>query len=189
MAEEQPAQGEQQPQEQGKTPTPADVAKAVQKPQGKPDDGGKDDLAGLKSALAEERENAKSARAEFGAFRDAFAKALGIDEDKKLTPEQLTAQVAEQTGRADAAERQLAVFRALPANVDSDALMDSTAFQRAISDVPADKVAETVTAFVADHPRFLRTNPAAGGRDLNEAPAPTGDLDPIAAEILSKIGR
>jgi len=186
MADETPAAG-------NPAPTPADMPPhAPQEPQ-EPQDGPKDDGRGGKDQiladLAAERDKRQELEAQFSGFRDAFAKALGLDKGEQLTPEQLTAQVTEQTGRAEKAERMLAVTRAIPATVDADALLDSAAFQRAVGEASADKVAETVTAFVADHPRFLRTNPAAGGRDLNEAPAPTGELDPIAAEILSKIGR
>ena len=150
-------------------PTPADIAP---KPQDKPE---KDtpDIDGLKSALDKERENAKAARAEFGAFKDAFAKALGLGGEKPLTTEELTAKVTEQTGRAEKAERLLAVTRAMPATVDSDALLDSTAFQKAISGVAPDKVAETVTSFVEQHPRFLRTNPGAGASDAGAGNPPT----------------
>ena len=161
--------------ETGTTPTPADIAP---KPQDKPETGSPD-IAGLRSALDKERENAKAARAEFGAFKDAFAKALGIDGEKSLTPEQLTAQVTEQTSRAEKAERLLAVTRAMPATVDSDALLDSSAFQKAISGVEPDKVAETVTSFVEQHPRFLRTNPGAGASDAGATnpPAPAKSMD------------
>lgn len=180
MADETPAtdlqDGQNGPQEPTRTPSPSDMPSHAQQPE---QDTSTDELAGLKSALDKERANAKEARAEFSAFRDAFTKALGLDRSEQLTPEQLTAQVTEQTGRADAAERQLAVFRALPATVDKDALLDSTAFQKAISDVTPDKVAETVTSFVDDHPRFLRTNPGAGASDAGATnpPAPAKSMD------------
>lgn len=148
------------------TPTPADIAP-------KPPEKDTPDIDGLKSALDKERENAKNARAEFGAFKDAFAKALGLGGEKPLTTEELTAKVTEQTGRADTLERQLALERSLPATVDKDALLDSTAFQKALDGVPADKVAETVTSFVEQHPRFLRTNPGAGASDAGAGNPPT----------------
>lgn len=176
MADETPAAG-------NPAPTPADMPPhAPQEPQ-EPQDGPKDDGRGGKDQiladLAAERDKRQELEAQFSGFRDAFAKALGLDKGEQLTPEQLTAQVTEQTGRADAAERQLAVFRALPATVDKDALLDSTAFQKAISDVTPDKVAETVTSFVDDHPRFLRTNPGAGASDAGAAnpPAPAKSMD------------
>lgn len=151
------------------TPTPADIAP---KPQDKPETG-TPDIDGLKSALDKERENAKAARAEFGAFKDAFAKALGLGGEKPLTTEELTAKVTEQTSRAEKAERLLAVTRAMPATVDSEALLDSSAFQKAIADVTPDKVTETVTSFVEQHPRFLRTNPGAGASDAGAGNPPT----------------
>ena len=87
--------------------------------------------------------------------------------------------MTEQTSRADTLERQLALERSLPATVDKDALLDSTAFQKAISGVDPDKVAETVTSFVDQHPRFLRTNPGAGASDAGATnpPAPAKSMD------------
>ena len=167
------------------TPTPADIAP---KPQDKPETG-TPDIDGLKSALDKERENAKNARAEFGAFKDAFAKALGLGGEKPLTTEELTAKVTEQTGRADTLERQLALERSLPGTVDKDALLDSAAFQKAISGVTPDKVAETVTSFVEQHPRFLRTNPGAGSRDLGEPTSSPTPTDPLVAALTKLSAR
>ena len=173
MADETPATD---PQDAAKAPSPADIpSRPQQTPTGGQDDGkgGKDQILADLAAERDRRQAAEKTAQEFGAFKEAFAKALGIDKDEQLTPEQLTAQVSEQTGRAEKAERQLSVLRAMPATVDSDALLDSTAFQKAISDVPADKVAETVTSFVEQHPRFLRTNPGAGASDAGAGNPPT----------------
>lgn len=176
MADKTPAAG-------NPVPTPADMPPhAPQEPQ-EPQDGPKDDGKGGKDQiladLAAERDKRQELEAQFSGFRDAFAKALGLDKGEQLTPEQLTAQVSEQTSRAEKAERLLAVTRAMPATVDADALLDSSAFQKAIANVPADKVAETVTSFVEQHPRFLRTNPGAGASDAGAGnpPSPAKSMD------------
>lgn len=159
-------------------PSHAETLETDAKDDGK---GGKDQILADLATERDRRQAAEKTAQEFGAFKDAFAKALGIDKDEHLTPEQLTAQVSEQTGRAEKAERQLSVLRALPANVDSDALLDSSAFQKAISKVAPDKVAETVTSFVEQHPRFLRTNPGAGASDAGAGnpPSPAKSMDDL----------
>ena len=173
MADETPAAG-------NPAPTPADMLPhAQQEPQNDPKDDGRGGKDQILADLAAERDKRQELEAQFSGFRDAFAKALGLDGEKPLTPEQLTAQVTEQTSRAEKAERLLAVTRAIPATVDADALLDSSAFQKAIAEVPAAKVAETVTSFVEQHPRFLRTNPGAGASDAGAGnpPAPAKSMD------------
>lgn len=178
MADTAEPTAEPTPQEQ-----PDDAAQQAPTPETPQLEKGADEGKGSKDAvladLARERDKRQNLEAQFNGFKDAFAKALGLDKDEQLTPEQLTAQVTEQTSRAEKAERLLAVTRAMPATVDSDALLDSSAFQKAIADVPADKVAETVTSFVEQHPRFLRTNPGAGASDAGATnpPAPAKSMD------------
>lgn len=177
-------------------PTPQEQPDAVQQapnPEAPQPEKGADEGKGSKDAvladLAKVRAKNHQLEDQFGAFKDAFAKALGLDGEKPLTPEELTSKVSEQTSRAEKAERLLAVTRAMPATVDSEALLDSSAFQKAIADVTPDKVTETVTSFVEQHPRFLRTNPGAGSRDLGEptsSPTPTDPLVTALAKLSAR---
>lgn len=178
MADTAEPTAEPTPQEQ-----PDDAAQQAPNPETSQPEKGADEGKGSKDAvladLAKVRAKNHQLEGQFSAFKDAFAKALGLDSEKPLTPEELTSKVSEQTSRAEKAERLLAVTRAMPATVDSDALLDSSAFQKAISGVEPDKVAETVTSFVEQHPRFLRTNPGAGASDAGATnpPAPAKSMD------------
>lgn len=174
----------EQATETAPAPTPADMpSHSPQATETAPETDWKGKVERLNADVAKERDLRQAIADELKAYRAGFGEGLA-----DLTPAQIIDKLTgDATAKADAAERELVVLKSIPANVDAEALRDSRAFQDAVAG--AQDVAAAVTQFVADHPRFLRTNPAAGGRDLNEAPAPTGELDPIAAEILSKIGR
>lgn len=102
--------------------------------------------------------------------KDAVLADLARERDKR---HQLAEQLTQAQAETKAAQLQLAVYQSMPDGVDREALLDSTTFQKAIADVPADKVAETVASFVESNPRFLRTNPGAGASDAGAGNPPT----------------
>lgn len=73
----------------------------------------------------------------------------------------------------------------LPDGVDREALLDSTAFNKVISDATPDTIADTITTFVDAHPRFKTK--LAGMRDLNTTTT-SDPVDPIAAALTAAVG-
>lgn len=204
MADETPAQEQQEP---AKTPSPADMPAHPQPPaQGQQDDGkgGKDAiLAELaterdkRQALEQQVAQLTQSTAGFNQLRQGLEKALGVGQQEQLTPEQLneqlTGQLTDAQAKAAAAEqtttaltRQVAALRAVADKADVDALLDSNTF---LSSLNGDgDPAETAATFLGEHPRFLRTPPGAGTRDLNSGQAdPKGDPDPITAALTQMV--
>jgi len=93
---------------------------------------------------------------------DAVLTALGLGDNTPDDP----AKAAEQyKTQAQTAEQKLAVFTATPAGVDAHALLDSQAFLGSLADVPADKLADHITAYAEANPRFKLAPANAGARD------------------------
>lgn len=113
--------------------------------------------------LAKERDSRQQLESQFNEMKELLGKALGFVSDDGPTDE--ASRVAIETAKAEArdAQLQLAVVRNAPDTVDVSALLDSTAFARAIKEIdPADSKAVTkaVKDFVTDHPRFSKPEPA-----------------------------
>ena len=70
--------------------------------------------------------------------------------------------------------------------MDREALLDSTAFRTAVSDATPETIADIITTFVEQHPRF-KTKPA-GMRDLNTPTTTSDPVDPIAAALTAAVG-
>lgn len=93
----------------------------------------------------------------------ALTKALGMDETKTPTIEEVTAQyTAEKTGR-ETAQRLLDVYKAANGIADPDMLTDSKRFTDSLEDVNTSDqaaLADHIKQFVADNPRFALTQPS-----------------------------
>lgn len=93
----------------------------------------------------------------------ALTKALGMDETKTPTIEEVTAQyTAEKTGR-ETAQRLLDVYRAANGIADPDMLTDSKRFTDSLEDVNTSDqaaLADHIKQFIADNPRFALTQPS-----------------------------
>ena len=184
MADEQPAQSEsgQTPQQQNEQQT--------QQGQQAPESGSSDqqgDYKGagskdaLKADLVDERSKRQELERTVNALRDGFAKAFGLDA-KETSPEELAKKLTSAQAETVLARTELAVFRAVPAGVDAQALLDSRAFTATLDGVnPTDTaaVAAAIDTFVANNPRFRTTHPGAGARD-----AGAGSNPPPAAKSM-----
>lgn len=97
------------------------------------------------------------------AILQALAKALGMDETKTPTIEEVTAQyTAEKTGR-ETAQRLLDVYKAANGIADPDMLTDSKRFTDSLETInTSDQAAlsDHIRQFVADNPRFALTQPS-----------------------------
>ena len=97
------------------------------------------------------------------AIIQALTKALGMDENKTPTIEEVTAQyAAEKTGR-ETAQRLLDVYKAANGIADPDMLTDSKRFTDSLEDVnTSDRAAlvDHIKQFIADNPRFALTQPS-----------------------------
>lgn len=96
------------------------------------------------------------------AIIQALAKALGMDENKTPTIEEVTAQyTAEKTGR-ETAQRLLDVYKAANGIADPDMLTDSKRFTDSLETInTSDQAAlsDHIKQFIADNPRFALTQP------------------------------
>lgn len=132
---------------------------------------------------------------------DGIAKALGLKpDDTPPDPAKLAAEIEAEQGktaaaetRANAAERQLAVFKAaVDHGANPVALLDSTSFLESIKDIPpgdAEKVGEAIAAAVEKNPLFKasptpNTPPFPGG-PRPSAPARAGSLGEAIANKLA----
>lgn len=97
------------------------------------------------------------------AIIQALTKALGMDETKTPTIEEVTAQyTAEKTGR-ETAQRLLDVYKAANGIADPDMLTDSKRFTDSLETInTSDQAAlsDHIKQFVADNPRFALTQPS-----------------------------
>lgn len=97
------------------------------------------------------------------AILHALTKALGMDENKTPTIEEVTAKyTAEKTGR-ETAQRLLDVYKAANGIADPDMLTDSKRFTDSLEDVnTSDQAAlvDHIKQFIADNPRFALTQPS-----------------------------
>lgn len=97
------------------------------------------------------------------AIIQALTKALGMDENKTPTIEEVTAQyTAEKTGR-ETAQRLLDVYKAANGIADPDMLTDSKRFTDSLKDVNTSDqtvLADHIKQFIADNPRFALTQPS-----------------------------
>jgi len=121
---------------------------------------------GGQKALAAEREQSKTARAEATAAKAAqdaitlsIGKALGLVKDNEpADPEAVARQLADSGSETKQAKIELAVFKAaLTVGADPGALLDSRAFMVALKDIdPSDSAAVTaaITTAVTDNPRL-----------------------------------
>ncbi len=93
----------------------------------------------------------------------ALTKALGMDETKTPTIEEVTAQyAAEKTGR-ETAQRLLDVYKAANGIADPDMLTDSKRFTDSLETInTSDRAAlvDHIKQFIADNPRFALTQPS-----------------------------
>lgn len=96
------------------------------------------------------------------AIIQALAKALGMDENKTPTIEEVTAQyTAEKTGR-ETAQRLLDVYKAANGIADPDMLTDSKRFTDSLETINTSDqaaLADHIKQFIADNPRFALTQP------------------------------
>ena len=96
------------------------------------------------------------------AIIQALTKALGMDETKTPTIEEVTAQyAAEKTGR-ETAQRLLDVYKAANGIADPDMLTDSKRFTDSLETInTSDQAAlsDHIKQFIADNPRFALTQP------------------------------
>ncbi|GMA22279.1 hypothetical protein GCM10025864_45050 [Luteimicrobium album] len=162
------------------TPSPADLAAAVQQrqvQQPKGDDGGEWDgkvdslppgvqklIGDLRKEAGDARVNAKQSAAQEA--RDALAqeigKALGLVKgDEAPDPAKLAKTAADSASEARQARVELAVFRAAPGlKADPGALLDSRAFLTKVADLDptddgfADAVKTAITDAVKDNPKL-----------------------------------
>lgn len=92
-----------------------------------------------------------------------LAKALGMDENKTPTIEEITAQyTAEKTGR-ETTQRLLDVYKAANGIADPDMLTDSKRFTDSLETInTSDRaaLADHIKQFIADNPRFALTQPS-----------------------------
>ena len=97
------------------------------------------------------------------AILHALAKALGMDETKTPTIEEITAQyAAEKTGR-ETTQRLLDVYKAANGIADPDMLTDSKRFTDSLETInTSDRAAlvDHIKQFIADNPRFALTQPS-----------------------------
>ena len=96
------------------------------------------------------------------AILQALTKALGMDETKTPTIEEVTAQyAAEKTGR-ETTQRLLDVYKAANGIADPDMLTDSKRFTDSLETInTSDRAAlvDHIKQFIADNPRFALTQP------------------------------
>lgn len=96
------------------------------------------------------------------AIIQALTKALGMDENKTPTIEEVTAQyAAEKTGR-ETAQRLLDVYKAANGIADPDMLTDSKRFTDSLETINTSDqtvLADHIKQFIADNPRFALTQP------------------------------
>lgn len=131
-------------------------------------DEGKGGKAAVLADLAKERDARQALAAQLDQLKNGLATALGISQQTEVTPEQLTEQLTAAQKQAKTAETRLAVYQATPAGVDADALLDSQAFNKLITDTTPENLPEVIADFVKTNPRFhAATNTAA--RDANAA--------------------
>lgn len=92
-----------------------------------------------------------------------LAKALGMDENKTPTIEEVAAQyAAEKTGR-ETAQRLLDVYKAANGIADPDMLTDSKRFTDSLETINTSDqatLADHIKQFIADNPRFALTQPS-----------------------------
>lgn len=92
-----------------------------------------------------------------------LAKALGMDENKTPTIEEVTAQyTAEKTGR-ETTQRLLDVYKAANGIADPDMLTDSKRFTDSLETINTSDqaaLADHIKQFIADNPRFALTQPS-----------------------------
>lgn len=97
------------------------------------------------------------------AIIQALTKALGMDETKTPTIEEVTAQyAAEKTGR-ETAQRLLDVYKAANGIADPDMLTDSKRFTDSLETINTSDqtvLADHIKQFIADNPRFALTQPS-----------------------------
>lgn len=131
-------------------------------------DEGKGSKQAVLADLAKERDARQALAAQLDQLKTGLASALGISQQTEVTPEQLTEQLTQAQKQAKTAETRLAVYQATPAGVDADALLDSQAFNKLITDTTPENLPEVIADFVKTNPRFhAATNTAA--RDANAA--------------------
>lgn len=155
-----------QPDPTPPTPPNQEPEKGTDKPGG--DDKGEGSKTAVLADLAAERDKRQALEQQFTSLKDGLAKALGLGDTEKATPEQLQQQIAAAQSETTAAQTQLAVFRSAPADVDAQALLDSTSFLASLKDVKADDQAAlkaAITTFVDTNPRFKTGTPGAGAHD------------------------
>ena len=142
---------------------------------------------GGQKALAAERGDAKTARAEATAAKAAqdaitlsIGKALGLVKDDDPVDSAAVAQrLAESGADARQARVELAVYRAAGTIADPGALLDSTSFLASLKDIdPTDSAAITaaITAAVESNPRLgaASEGPRAPRPDLSQASGANG---------------
>lgn len=180
-----------QPDEKPDTDTTATGTPETETPSGTTGGAGSKDA--VLADLAAERDKRQAAEQASKATADklqAVLNALGLAKDEHADP----AKEAE-TWRQQVAERdrQLAVLRNAPTQVDAQALLDSRSFLTTLEDIdPNDQAAvtATITGFVDSHPRFSRTpSTTHGARDLAQPTNSSTSSDPLAAALTAAVGK
>jgi len=181
-----PTEGNNDDQQQQAQPpaTPNVVPPQAATAPTKPADGGDDsqatierlekDLKAARAEAAKSRVNAKQAAADEARkeLAQQIGKALGIVEDDKLDPAELTEQLTAAKQSQTEAARELAVYKAAAtAGADPTRLLDSRSFLASIKDVdPADDkaIAAAIKTTVDNNPIF-KTTPAPGASSVDHA--------------------
>lgn len=145
---------------------------AVSEKQAETSDDGKGSKQAVLADLAKERDARQALAAQLDQLKTGLASALGINKPAEVTPEQLAEQLAGEKQARINAETRLAVYQNTPAGVDVNALLDSQQFNKLISEVKTENLAETITEFVKKHPRF-HTASTTAARDANAATSTT----------------
>ncbi|WP_328438274.1 prolipoprotein diacylglyceryl transferase [Nocardia puris] len=139
--------------------------------------------------VREARNEAKAARKQFDDLKEMFGKAFGfVADESEADPAKLAARVQASAKEAREAQSELAVFRAAPKDVDTQALVDSRSFARALHklDLTADdfdqSVADLIAEHVEKHPKFKLAAapapkpPARSGADTGSGSGESGQL-------------
>lgn len=183
------------------TPPPADPP-----PADPPSDDGKGGKSAILADLATERDKRQALEEQVNNLTaaqqqqmDAIAKALGLkQDDAPPDPAALTAQIAEEQGKAREAAVQLAVYRNAAANeANADALLDSASFLRSLADVDptnAEAINAAIKAAVEANP-LLKAAPIAPatppfpGGPRPPAPSQAGSLGEAIGKRLTQNNR
>lgn len=152
----------------GAPPTPPNITPpATPTPQpATGDDNGRGSKAAVLADLARERDARQALETQFQALTEALTKGLGLGKDEAPDPARLAQDLADRDRKIKEYEARETIRATAPANVDVDALLDSTRFLSTLADMDLsnrDALASHIKTFVTDNPRFTTGPP--GVRD------------------------